>query len=180
MNYAEWVDGVPNAIKQDSVWKMAAYRLSLFLGDLAWADVTKLCQDRRTLGVSDQLYRAVGSISANLTEGYSRGTRQGSRALLRIRPRLCPRDTRLGEFQRQACSRRSRCRAPFPTGCRVIRLILAMIPDQRGYALNKDEAPYHAESFAQETSALESLLKNVPMLTDQSPSVPAHPEHAKS
>jgi four helix bundle protein len=30
--------------------------------------------DRRTIGLSDQLYRAVGSISANVAEGYSRGT----------------------------------------------------------------------------------------------------------
>ena len=39
-----------------------------------WKDVTKLMEDRRTLGLSDQLYRALGSISANLAEGYSRGT----------------------------------------------------------------------------------------------------------
>jgi len=31
-------------------------------------------KDRRTLGLSDQLYRSLGSISANLAEGYSRGT----------------------------------------------------------------------------------------------------------
>jgi four helix bundle protein len=30
--------------------------------------------DRRTFGVSDQPYRALGSVSANLAKGYSRGT----------------------------------------------------------------------------------------------------------
>src|SRR5512135_354078 len=55
---------------------MSAYRLALFLGDLSWHDVTKLIQDRRTLGLSDQLYRAAGSISANLAEGYWYGTGQ--------------------------------------------------------------------------------------------------------
>src|SRR5213593_4846821 len=74
MNYAQWMKEVPDAITNDSIWKMAAYRLALFLGDLAWTDVTKLCQDRRAVGLSDQLYRSSGSISANLTEGYSRGT----------------------------------------------------------------------------------------------------------
>ena len=31
-------------------------------------------QDRRTIGLADQLYRSLGSIGANLAEGYSRGT----------------------------------------------------------------------------------------------------------
>jgi four helix bundle protein len=31
-------------------------------------------QDKRTIALSNQLYRALGSISANLAEGYSRGT----------------------------------------------------------------------------------------------------------
>ncbi|HEX2980885.1 MAG TPA: four helix bundle protein [Anaerolineaceae bacterium] len=53
---------------------MQAYKLALFLGDIAWTDVTKLVGDRRTQSISDQLCRAVGSISANLAEGYSRGT----------------------------------------------------------------------------------------------------------
>ena len=41
---------------------------------IGWYDATKLMQDKRTLDLSDQLYRALGSISANLAEGYSRGT----------------------------------------------------------------------------------------------------------
>ena len=49
MNYEEWEEGVPGAIKADSLWKMAAYRLALFLGDLGWHDVTKLMGDRRTI-----------------------------------------------------------------------------------------------------------------------------------
>jgi four helix bundle protein len=74
MNYEEWEGSVADQIKVDSLWKMKAYRLSLFLSDLAWRDVTKLMSDRRTKSLSDQLYRAVGSIGANLAEGYSRGT----------------------------------------------------------------------------------------------------------
>src|SRR5512134_3826197 len=74
MNYADWQESVPDAIRADSLWRMAAYRLALFPGDVAWSDVTKLSKDRRTTGVSDQLYRATGSISATLAEGYSRGT----------------------------------------------------------------------------------------------------------
>lgn len=72
MNYDDWQRAVPVEITGDPLWKIEAYRLALFLAELVWHDVTKLMQDRRTLGLSDQLYRAVGSISANISEGYSR------------------------------------------------------------------------------------------------------------
>src|SRR5512137_1288984 len=74
MKYDEWVKLVPTAIAGDVLWKVEAYRLGLFASDVAWYDVTKLMQDRRTLDLSDQLYRAVGSISANIAEGYSKST----------------------------------------------------------------------------------------------------------
>jgi four helix bundle protein len=53
---------------------MVTYRKALFLSDLTWSDVTKLVADRRTISLGDQLCRAVGSIGANLAEGYSRGS----------------------------------------------------------------------------------------------------------
>jgi four helix bundle protein len=74
MSYEEWVTMVPEEIKADSLWKMTAYRVALFLSDLGWRDTARLMRDRRMIGLSDQLYRALGSVSANLVEGYSRGT----------------------------------------------------------------------------------------------------------
>jgi len=74
VKYEEWEQSIPEEIKADSLWQVAAYRLALFRADVGWHDVSKLVQDRRTIGLSDQLYRAVGSISANIAEGYSRGT----------------------------------------------------------------------------------------------------------
>lgn len=74
MTFAEWEANVPEAIRSDRLWRMEVYRLGLFLADLAWQDAGKLLQDRRCVGVADQLYRAVGNISSNLAEGYSRGT----------------------------------------------------------------------------------------------------------
>ena len=75
MNYEEWEDSVPNEITNDSLWKMEAYRLGLFAADVGWHDVTtKLMRDKRTVEMSNQLYRALGSVSTNLAEGYSRGT----------------------------------------------------------------------------------------------------------
>jgi four helix bundle protein len=48
--------------------------LALFVSDIGWHDVSKLVKDGRTIKLSDQLSRALGSISANIAEGYSRGT----------------------------------------------------------------------------------------------------------
>src|ERR1043165_2427044 len=72
MTYKEWLQSVPECLTNDFLWRIEAYRFALFASDLAWSDVTKLGQDRRTLSLADQLYRAVGSIGANLAEGYSR------------------------------------------------------------------------------------------------------------
>ncbi len=74
MNYDEWVKTVPAAITGDVLWKVEAYRLGLFAADIGWHDVTKLMQDKRTYDLSDQLYRSIGSISANIAEGYSKST----------------------------------------------------------------------------------------------------------
>jgi four helix bundle protein len=51
-----------------------AYRLGLFLADLAWTDCAKLLKERRTVAIADQLYRAAGKISSNIGEGYSRNS----------------------------------------------------------------------------------------------------------
>ncbi len=83
MNYEEWEKSVPEAIKADSLWRMRAYQLALFIGDVGWHDVTRLARDRRTQDLAAQLYEALGSMSANLAEGYSRGTGP-DRAILRI------------------------------------------------------------------------------------------------
>jgi four helix bundle protein len=41
---------------------------------MGWGDVSQLYQDRRTHSLADQLYRAIGSIGANIAEGYSWST----------------------------------------------------------------------------------------------------------
>ena len=42
MNYEEWLGSVPIEITGDPLWKVEAYRLALFVGELGWHDVTKL------------------------------------------------------------------------------------------------------------------------------------------
>jgi four helix bundle protein len=74
MTYEEWEAHVPAELKADTVWRVKAYRLSLFLSDLAWHDAGVLLKNRRTVEAGDQLSRATSRISANIIEGYSRDT----------------------------------------------------------------------------------------------------------
>ena len=74
MTYEEWELGVPEAIRGDTLWRVKAYRLGLFLSDLAWVDAAKMVKDRRAREIADQLVRAAGKISACIAEGYSRDT----------------------------------------------------------------------------------------------------------
>jgi len=72
MNYKDWLETVPSEITNDPIWKMEVYRVALFAGDIGWHDALTLSKNFLTRDTADQLYRALGSISANLTEGYSR------------------------------------------------------------------------------------------------------------
>lgn len=71
MTYEEWLASVPQDLTTDPLWRMEVYRLAVFAVDLAWHDVSKLAQDKRTISLADQLYRAIGSIGANIAEGYN-------------------------------------------------------------------------------------------------------------
>ena len=56
----------------DILSRTAAYPLALGLLKTCWTDTRTLSRDSITYRISSQLYRAVGSIAANLAEGYSR------------------------------------------------------------------------------------------------------------
>jgi len=74
MTFESWKEQVPADIQDDPLWGMRVYQLSLFASDVSWRDAGTLREEERTQPVADQLYRAVGSIGANIAEGYSRGT----------------------------------------------------------------------------------------------------------
>lgn len=42
MTYEEWEAGVPPEIKGDALWRVKAYRISLFLSDLSWLDTGEM------------------------------------------------------------------------------------------------------------------------------------------
>jgi four helix bundle protein len=72
--FQQWLTEVPDTLRSDPLWAVEAYRLATFVADVAWPDVERLAQDRRTRTLADQLYRSVGSIGANIAEGYSRAS----------------------------------------------------------------------------------------------------------
>ena len=143
MNFAAWTKTVPDEIKGDSLWKMQAYQLAMFFGDAGWFDVTKLMQDRRTLELSDQLYRSLGSISANLAEGYSRGTGKD-------RARFYEYSLGSAREARDWYYKSRHILGPEVTAHRlrllteIIQLLLTMVPQQRGRTLREDGPIYYA------------------------------------
>ena len=156
MTFEEWLASVPPEITEDPLWRMEVYRLAVFVGDLAWQDVTKLIRDRRTLGLSDQLYRAVGSIGANIAEGYSH---QSGKDQARFY------EYALGST-REARGWYYHARQPLSEAVathrirlmtQVIRLLLSIIPAERGYKMKEEHASYNIDT--------RELLDNPPLPT---------------
>jgi four helix bundle protein len=81
VTYDEWEQQVPQVIKADSVWRMKAYRLGLFISDLARLDAKPLWKRRDTTEIADQLTRAAWRISSCVEEGYSRDTHKARSVL---------------------------------------------------------------------------------------------------
>jgi four helix bundle protein len=163
MNDEEWTETVPEVIKGDSLWKMTAYRLALFLGDLAWRDTAKLVRNRRMIGVSSQLYRSSGSISANLAEGYSRGTGK-DRARFYEYALGSARESRDWYFKARHILSEAVFEHRLQLLTRVIQLILTMIPQQRGRVLRERPGIYQvACDYDKVSEALDSLLQHVPL-----------------
>jgi four helix bundle protein len=80
MLYKELKRSVPEDIKSDALWTLHVYRLALYAGDLAIGDARRLRGAPEMAELAGQLVRAVGSIGANIAEGYSRlGARERAR-----------------------------------------------------------------------------------------------------
>jgi four helix bundle protein len=60
--------------RSDSLWRMQSYRLALQALAVGWNDAQALDRMRITRRVAPQLYDALGSIGANVAEGYSRSS----------------------------------------------------------------------------------------------------------
>jgi four helix bundle protein len=166
VNYDEWQELVPEEFTGDSLWKMEAYRLGLFVADIGWYDVMKLARDRRLVSLSDQLYRALGSVSANLAEGYSRGTGK-DRARFYEYALGSARESRDWYYKGRHTLGDTVTQHRLGLLAQVIRLLLAMIPQQRGRVLREGDRLYQAVPDDAERSVdretLDTLLQDIPL-----------------
>jgi len=131
--------------------------MALFMGDLAWFDTRKLIKDRSLTGLADQLFRATGSVSANISEGYSRASGKDQARFYEYALGSA-REARDWYFKSRhnlglnVTTHRQELLA------RIIRQLLGMIPKYRGRSLKEEASLY-------EINPLSTLLQNVPMPT---------------
>ena len=141
MRFEEWVAKVPAFITEDSLWRVEAYRLALFASDVCWHDLSKLMRDRRTRDVMGQLNRSVGSMSANIAEGYSRGS-QKDRARFYEYALGSARESRDWYFKVRHVLGPQVTEHRLDLTTQIIRLLLTMVPQQRGYTVHDAEETY--------------------------------------
>ena len=145
MDYQSWEENVPDQIRQDALWRVQAYRLALFIGDIAWKDVRKLAKDRRLAGLADQLYRSVGSISANIAEGYSRGSSKDQARFYEYSLGSA-RETRDWYFKARHELTDDVFQHRLELLTQIIRLLLRMVPQRRGRKLKEENDTYNIDS----------------------------------
>ena len=117
---------------------MEAYRLALFACEIGWYDVTELMKDNRTGGIADQLYRSLGSISANLAEGYSHHTGK-SRAQYYQYALGSAHESRDWYYKSQHVLKEQVVAYRITLLTQIIKLLLVMVPQQRGKTLTLRE-----------------------------------------
>jgi four helix bundle protein len=64
----------PETLRADALWRVTAYRLALYAVQTGWEDARILDRTRIARPIGSQLYRALGSIAANVAEAYSRSS----------------------------------------------------------------------------------------------------------
>ncbi len=142
MNYAEWLSTVPTEITNDPIWKLEVYRLALFADDIGWHDILALSKNNLMWGVADQLHRSLGSISANLTEGYSR-----SKGLDRARffefALGSARESRDWYYKSHYVLPDEVIKHRMEPLTRIISMLVPMISHQREHAIREKQAEYN-------------------------------------
>lgn len=143
MTYKDWLNSVPSDIKNDPLWRMEVYRISVFAIDLACHDVSRLIRDKRTVSLADQLNRAVGSMSANIAEGYSRQSGKDQARFYEYALGSA-RETRNWYYQARHILTETVSTHRIQLTTQIIRLLLSIIPSQRGSKLEEEPTDYNS------------------------------------
>jgi len=161
VRYDEWEKKVPDEIREDVLWKVEVYRLGLFAAEIGWYDVSKLAQDRRTLALSNQLYRALGSISANIAEGYSRSSGK-DRARFYEYALGSARESRDWYYKSKPILKETVIKHRLQFLTQIIRLLLTMIPQQRRATIREDDQVYQIQANVSATEE-QTFLIDIPL-----------------
>ena len=96
------------------------------------------------MSLSDQLYRAIGSISANIAEGYSRGSHK-DRARFYEYALGSARESRDWYYKGRHILSESVTLHRLNLMTEIIRLLLVMVPSQRKATLREENETYNAD-----------------------------------
>jgi four helix bundle protein len=163
MSFLEWSKAMPKDITDDALWRMKVYQLALFAADIGWRDVTKLFADKRTLDLSSQLYAALGSISANISEGYSRGSGK-DRARFYEYALGSARESRNWYFIGRHILGEVITQHRISLLTEIVRLLLTIVPEERAVSLREEAVPYQVSAPpSAPITGIDSLLQNVPL-----------------
>ena len=141
MRYDEWLAGVPDNIKGDSLWKLEVYRIALFIADISWQDALALNKNPLTRDLADQLYRAVCSISANIAEGYSRSTGKDRARFLEYSLGSA-REARDWYFKSRHTLKEEVVNHRITFLTQIIKMLSVLTPHQRQKGIREEQAAY--------------------------------------
>jgi four helix bundle protein len=127
---AEWAEQVPRAMRNDPIWRLPAYRYSLFLADQLEQDIKRLPPELRKRRHIVQLLDAAESISANVAEGYSR-TSGPERAKFFEYAHSSARETRDWLFKARHTLGGDIANARLELVTRVMKILSVVIPRER-------------------------------------------------
>lgn len=136
MHFPDWEGSVSRSLKADPLWRMEAYRLSLFACDLGLTDARALWRDPLLRPQAVQLVRALGSVSANLEEGYSRSS--GRDRVKHFEYSLgSARESRGWYWRSRSVLGHDLATAGMSTQTSIIRLLSVAIPAERHRAIDR-------------------------------------------
>ncbi len=145
MKYLEWQETVFAEIKNDPIWKLEVYRLALFAGDIGWQDVLTLSKVNLMYSIADQLHRALGSISANLTEGYSRSKGLDRARFIEISLGSA-RESRDWYYKSRHVLKTEVVSHRIGLITHIVGMLTPMIPHQRKNAIREERSEYLTQS----------------------------------
>lgn len=147
MNFAEWEKRVPDLLREDALWTVRAYRLSLFLADVAWPpDVVRLSKITGVRSLSDQLYRLLDQ-SARILKKDTRRKSSKDRARFYEYSSGSARETRGWFYRARHILGETVSAHRLSLTTEIIKLLLTMVPEQRNLRLNEELAEYDVEGM---------------------------------